>query len=234
MQVYSTPIAMKMVHPIDVRKTRQEIEFSEVLNETVRANQIEAAPNAFSKKNTSLNKDISHQEIPDWVNQDYRYELDNPRRPNMRELSEAIAGKTMEEIYQLPNDEWKAITRKAQDLLDGVLSDARDTRDWNKIMSADNVVAKAQEETFALHRPYIGVHNLYDETGALETQSIVIKNSAGQIVASLSDDLEKTQNMLRNFGIMNVRESISRLELNDLKHNSLHEKLLKYLDAHNA
>ena len=37
--------------------------------------------------------------IPSWVDPDYGYDPQNPRKPNMRELMEAISGKDVEDLY---------------------------------------------------------------------------------------------------------------------------------------
>ena len=39
--------------------------------------------------------------IPDWVDPDYGYDPANPRKPNMREFTEIIAGMSIEELYLL-------------------------------------------------------------------------------------------------------------------------------------
>ena len=41
-------------------------------------------------------------EIPSWVDPDYGYDPNNPRKPNMRELMEAMSGKNVEDLYKEP------------------------------------------------------------------------------------------------------------------------------------
>ena len=77
--------------------------------------------------------------IPAWVDPDYSYDLANPRKPNMREMMEMIAGKTVEEIYASPED-YSDISRMASDLLYGsVGSNGNDVRDWNTTDTRDFV-----------------------------------------------------------------------------------------------
>ena len=49
-------------------------------------------------------------EIPDWVDPDYGYDPNNPRKPNMRELIKAMSGKNIEDLYREPEENWQKIT----------------------------------------------------------------------------------------------------------------------------
>ena len=65
-----------------------EKKFNELLKST-----IENSKTIFAE-NTKPNNGI-----PSWVNSDYTYDPENPRKPNMRELIEALSGKTAEDLY---------------------------------------------------------------------------------------------------------------------------------------
>ena len=52
----------------------------------------------------------SVDKIPSWVDPDYGYDPQNPRKPNMRELMEAMSGKNVEDLYAEPNENWQKIS----------------------------------------------------------------------------------------------------------------------------
>jgi hypothetical protein len=54
----------------------------------------------------------SVDKIPSWVDPDYGYDPQNPRKPNMRELMEAMSGKNVEDLYAEPNENWQKISRR--------------------------------------------------------------------------------------------------------------------------
>ena len=74
--------------------------------------------------------------VPAWVDPDYGYDPANPRKPNMREMMEALSGRTVEELYADPDSNWQDISRKASDILYGVVGSNQDTRNFNAIMDA--------------------------------------------------------------------------------------------------
>ena len=78
--------------------------------------------------------------IPDWVDPDYSYDPANPRKPNMRELTEVLAGMSVEEMYATMDvSEWSKITGQASQMLYGVVGSSTDTRNWNAIFEAGKV-----------------------------------------------------------------------------------------------
>ena len=78
--------------------------------------------------------------IPDWVDPDYNYDPANPRPPNMRELTEILAGMSVEEMYATMDvSEWSKITGQASSMLYGVVGNNTDTRNWNAIFEAGKV-----------------------------------------------------------------------------------------------
>ncbi len=78
--------------------------------------------------------------VPDWVDPNYPYDVNNPRKPNMRELTEILAGMPVEELYATMDvSEWSKITGQVSQMLYGVVGSNTDTRDWNKIMDAGKV-----------------------------------------------------------------------------------------------
>ena len=108
--------------------------------------------------------------IPAWVDPDFSYDPANPRKPNMREMMEAIAGKTVEEIYASGED-YTNITRMASDLIYGVVGSNADTRDFIAIGNAatDPVTGELDKEKFIVSSPWKyqngqGIYNMTDDS----------------------------------------------------------------------
>ena len=66
---------------------------------------------------TTANKEIdvifSENVIPSWVDLDYGYDPQNPRKLNMRELMEAMSEKNLEDLYKEPDESWMQISGQA-------------------------------------------------------------------------------------------------------------------------
>jgi len=73
-------------------------------------------------------------EVPSWVDPDYGYT--EGRKPNMREMMEHLAGRSVEELYADPDSNWQQYSKAATEILYGSVGSNTDTRDFNKIMSA--------------------------------------------------------------------------------------------------
>jgi hypothetical protein len=79
--------------------------------------------------------------IPHWVDDDYLTSYVNsakngtPRKPNMREMMETLAGKSVEEIYSSGEDYSKLVST-ASNLLYGSVGSNQETRNWDVIMEA--------------------------------------------------------------------------------------------------
>ena len=79
--------------------------------------------------------------IPTWVNDGYLDSYVNsvkagkPRKPNMREMMEALSGQSVESLYDSDQD-WTSISTMASDLLYGVVGSNEETRNWDVIMEA--------------------------------------------------------------------------------------------------
>ena len=169
--------------------------------------------------------------VPAWVDPDYAYDVNNPRKPNMREMMELIAGRSVEELYADPNSNWQAISRQASDLIYGVVGSNADTRDWQAItaaatdpstgeLSADRFVAATQ---IATSQMYGGTTVKYtsggyeaDENGntlldnegepvKLPPRLYIIGNN-GTILRgfTVSNNIENMTQQLTTFGVQNV------------------------------
>ncbi len=146
------------------------------------------------------------KEIPSWVDPDYRYDPKNPRKPNMRELIEAMSGKDVEDLYAEPGENWQKISRQSSDILYGVIGRNQDTRDWLSIMSAEDLLTKAREQTRAMYEPEVHIQSYFNDGGILTEQIAVIKDNKGNTLRSLSNDTTSAEEALLNFGA--TKESI--------------------------
>ena len=114
--------------------------------------------------------------IPSWVDPNYGYDPQNPRKPNMRELMEAMSGKSVGDLYAEPNENWQKISRQASEMLYGVVGANEDTRDWPSIMSSNDILKEAREQTGAMYKPEVDVQSYLNDEGILTEQIAVIKD----------------------------------------------------------
>ncbi len=171
--------------------------------------------------------------IPAWVDPDYGYNPANPRKPNMREMMEMIAGKTVEEIYASGED-YSDISNMASDLLysvgrDPITGASNDTRDFAAIGNAatDPVTGEIDSEKFvaavqiATAQMYGGTTVVYESSGyevdaagntlfdangnpKLKDPQLIIKGNNGTYLRSLSGDAEQMSNTLKTFGVQDA------------------------------
>ena len=144
--------------------------------------------------------------IPSWVDLDYGYDPQNPRKPNMRELMEAMSGKNVEDIYKEPKENWQKISSQASQMLYGVIGANEDTRDWPSILSSDDILKETREQTGAMYKPEVDVQSYFNDAGILTEQIAVIKDNKGNTLRSLSNDTTSAEEDLLNFGA--TKESI--------------------------
>jgi len=152
--------------------------------------------------------------IPSWVDGDYYFDPQNPRKPNMRELMEHLAGKSVEEIYEDPNIDLSVLSKQASDILYGVVGKVKDTRDWGQIMDSNDIVGAALLETALLHEPAIDlethVETIKKADGTKEevviNQYPVIRSKSGSVLSSnFSNDEAQMQLELNRFGGENIK-----------------------------
>ena len=180
-----------------------EKKFNELLTTSMVAN--------YTVTNEAINAKISQNTktdngIPSWVDSNYQYDPKNPRKPNMRELMEAISGKNVEDLYEEPDENWQKISHQASQMLYGVIGANEDIRDWTSIMNSDDILTKAREETGAMYKPQVDIESNFDDDGVLTEQIAVIKDNKNNTLRSLSDDIASAEETLLNFGA--TKESI--------------------------
>ena len=164
--------------------------FSEVLSD----NKNEASKN-FKSSNTAI-----------WINKNYNFDPSNPRKPNMRELMEALSETDIDELFSKDRGAWKQINHRASEILYGVIGADPDTRDWNDIMNSENILKSAREQTGAMYEPTVDILSTFDEKNNLTEQTAVIKDKEGNTLRSIPENLSLAEETLNNFGA--TQESI--------------------------
>jgi hypothetical protein len=144
--------------------------------------------------------------IPSWVDPDYGYDPQNPRKPNMRELMEAMSGKSVEDLYADPDKNWQKISRQASEMLHGVVGVNEDSRDWPSIMNSSDIPTEARKQTGNMYEPEVDIQSNFDSDGVLTEQMAVIKDNKGNTLRSLPSDITSAEETLINFGA--TKESI--------------------------
>jgi hypothetical protein len=180
-----------------------EKKFNAVLNSNILTGDTLAdkAVTAGLSKNTKL-----ENEIPSWVDPDYGYDPQNPRKPNMRELMEAMSGRDLEDLYTETDKNWQEISHQASDILYGVVGTNEDTRDWLSIMASENILTATREQTRIMYGPEVDIKSNIDDHGILTGQEAVIKDNKGNVLSSLSSNITSAEETLLNFGA--TKESI--------------------------
>ena len=110
---------------------------------TTEQTEIALDPNFAQYVGQSENRVIDGIEIPYWVDDDYitsyvySAKQGNPRGPNMREMTEMIAGVPVEQLYDTMDiSEYSQFTNLSSQLLYGVVGSNTDTRNWQAITAA--------------------------------------------------------------------------------------------------
>ena len=184
-------------------QTSNESRFSDLLSASLKNDDrtAETGIDAALPNNAKL-----ENEIPGWVDPDYGYDPNNPRKPNMRELMEAMSGKNVEDLYKEPKEDWQKISHQASQMLYGVIGANEDTRDWPSIMKASDILTEAQEQTGAMYKPEVDIQSNFNDDGILIEQVAVIKDSKGSTLTTLSSNITSAEETLLNFGA--TKESI--------------------------
>ena len=170
----------------------------------------------------------SNNGVPAWVDSDYGYDVNNPRKPNMREMMELISGKPLEELYASGED-YSDITKLASGMLYGSVGSNQDTRDFVAITAAatDPVTGQLDANKFvaatqiATSQMYGGTTVSYQAGGYQtdEAGNTVIGNDGnpvslppalyvvggnGTILTSLSTNADQMSSTLQSFGVQDM------------------------------
>ena len=169
-----------------------------------------------------------------WIDTDYAYDPDNPRKPNVRELVEALSGEKVEKLYEQDSSVWRPYFVKATDILYGTVSNVVDTRDWLKIMESSDIETAAADELADLIEPYIDVESSYEQVslsdGSVENiltaQYPVIKSKDGIVLSTnLSKNIDHLKEELSRFGGTKIsfsEEALTKVVLTNFDYQKLH------------
>ena len=91
-------------------------------------------------------------------------------------------------------------------------------------MASKNILLAAREQTRIMYEPEVDIKSNFNENGILAGQIAVIKDNTGNILRSLSNDINYTEEALLNFGA--TKESIpanleDRIDLDIFDNNLL-------------
>ena len=181
----------------DDQETNSE-QFSAVLAKTLEGLSYKSSNQS---DHNNPNRQRGETKIPSWVHPDYYYDPSNPRQPNMRELMEVVSGKTVEELYEDKTSNWQEISSTLSELRYGVIGSNVDTRDWTKIITAQNPLEEARAQTYKMHKPVIDIVSDIDSNGTLTNQHAAVLDSSGNILRKLLGNRENLELTLENFGI---------------------------------
>jgi len=167
---------------------------------------------------------------PHWIDNSYSYDSRNPRKPNVKEFVEAMTGIPLQELVSKKDTDWQGICQRASDLLYNVAEDVRDSRDWNMIMSSEDVLSAAREATGQLHEPKLDIDISRDPSSYESIQKLVLKNSDGQILDFIPPHVAEAKELLDNYGVSS--DSIPKDILSDNRYHFVEDELLKLLQSY--
>ena len=176
------------------------IKFSNLLKDSIENS---STSNKSSQVSASTPTQQALADIPSWVNPEYGYDPKNPRKPNMRELVEAISGKSVEELYEEPCEKWSCINHSASEMLYGVVGANSDTRDWPSIMEAEDILAAARSETGDMYGTKVDIESKFDNDGSVVSQIAVLKDKNGNTLREVPSNTSLADETLKNFGATN-------------------------------
>ena len=164
--------------------------FNQVLSSAIKLPELNASDTKLDGAN-----------IPHWVLDEYGYDPENPRKPNMREMMEALSGKAISDLYDEPTSTWQKISMQASELLYGVIGSGHDTRDWERIgLSTENFIVACRKETGDMLQPIVDIISETDENGDIVEQHAVVKDKNGTSLRDLHGTNQIVTEILLNFG----------------------------------
>lgn len=184
-----------------IADTNSEVnnKFKDELNVSIE--KLSAVTNVSFSPQDSLNASVA--EIPSWVDKNYFYDPNNPRNPNTREVMQAISGKSFDKLQNGDQKTFSYYSDLSIELVYGVLGKNLDTRDWHKIMSADNILEAIRQETGEALGTKVDIETEKDLSGQIVNQYAVVKDRENRTLRSLLGDENSTVDTLKNFGIVN-------------------------------
>jgi hypothetical protein len=172
----------------------------------------------------------TENKLPSWLDTDYGYDPAEPRKPNMRELMEAISGKKVEDLYREPDENWQKVSSQASEILYGVVGSNLDTRNWQSIMVSKNILTAAQEETRLMLEPKVDIESRFNEQGVMIEQIALLKDKQGNNLRALSGNIASVEETLHNFGA--TKDSIPNNLESLIKPGKFDPTLLSFLKGY--
>ena len=156
------------------------------------------------------------------------YDPKTAPKPSMRELMEALTGRSMESLYSDPKSNWQETSRLASDLLYGVVGSNTDTRDWAAIMASDDIVQTARKATREMYAPTLAIQSVKNSMGNVIDQNLAINDADGNVLRILKGNAHSAQNAIENFGL--IPESITENLIAGAKNANINAELLNMLE----
>ena len=133
-------------------------------------------------------------EIPSWVDPNYGYDPANPRKPNMREMMQALGGgKSLEELQAAGS--YDDLAKQSSEALYGVVGSNEDTRDFNQIMQSDNIQEATAQATADMYQPTVSSYQFTDPSTGETGTYYGIKSKDGTLLrggyTSVQDAIDK-------------------------------------------
>ena len=144
-------------------------------------------------------------QIPSWVDPDYGYDPADPRKPNMRELMEALSGRSVEALYADADSNWQDTSRLASELLYGVAGSNDDTRNWNAIMGSSDIVKAARQASGEMYAPVVDILSIKNDAGAVTEQLATVNDANGNILRSLTGGVDYVRDTRKFWGEVSLR-----------------------------
>ena len=208
-------------------KSSNSVKFSSLLRQSLGNLSVD------DKNSRALDPTPNHQissEIPPWVDPNYGYDPENPRKPNMRELMEALTGKSVEETYE-DGENYDSIRYNASEILYGVVGLNSDTRDWLAIMDSEDILATARSETGIMYGTKVDIESIFDDNGSLRQQIAVLQDKSNNTLRQIPTNISLAEKTLKNFG---ATQSSIPTNLDDKVVNEKFEQnLLSFLQNYN-
>ena len=181
----NTNVTRSIIEPLkltqNVQTVTSEESFTSILNNS--PNETEVQPELASAQNSRLSN-----------------ATEKHSKPNLRELMESVTGRTMDELYADPNSNWKKISKDASEILYGVVGSNNDTRDWESIMSSENIFDTARSETEKMYGLKVDIVSEVDSEFETIAQYPVLKDNKDNILRRLSGHVNEIKETLVNFG----------------------------------
>lgn len=228
-QIDQLIMSLKNLKPeLSEDKSSNSVKFSSLLRQSLGNLSVD------DKNSRALDPTPNHQissEIPPWVDPNYGYDPENPRKPNMRELMEALTGKSVETLYEEQDENYDSIRYNASEILYGVVGLNLDTRNWPVIMESEDILATARSETGIMYGTKVDIESIFDDNGTLRQQIAVLQDKSNNTLRQIPTNIALAEKTLKNFG---ATKSSIRANLDDkVVHGKIEQNLLSFLQNYN-